>query len=115
MSLFRRAPKDPNRCRIDEDTGAYGSIFIGRQFCSTHQVKWDDGGLCPHKGEPPYQSKERRNDSKPPPLQPGVPIPFTMPDGKVLDFVIRQIEYQADGITADLQDAESYERRHRWA
>lgn len=44
--LFRRG-KGKHRavkCRVDEE---WQGLFIGRRYCSTHQVRWDDGGLCP--------------------------------------------------------------------
>jgi hypothetical protein len=41
-------PRDPDRCRVSEETGGY---FIGRQNCHTHNIVWDDGGTCPRRGE----------------------------------------------------------------
>lgn len=57
--FWRKKNIDPNRCSISEEWCGY---FIGRQHCSTHQVHWDDGGPCPHKGVPYdeyWESKQR--------------------------------------------------------
>lgn len=35
------------RCRIDEE---WGGLFIGRRYCSTHDLRWDNGGPCPAAG-----------------------------------------------------------------
>jgi hypothetical protein len=43
------------RCRINME---YGGYFIGRQFCMTHNVAWDDGGRCPRLNEDPGQPFE---------------------------------------------------------
>lgn len=48
MRLFKR--RDPNRCRVDEE---WCGSFIGRRYCSTHNVVWDNGGACPSRGLPP--------------------------------------------------------------
>jgi hypothetical protein len=42
--------RDPNRCRVTEETGGY---FIGRRHCQRHNVVWDDGGRCPRAGREP--------------------------------------------------------------
>lgn len=38
------------RCRIDEE---WGGLFIGRRYCSTHDLRWDNGGPCPAAGMDP--------------------------------------------------------------
>lgn len=32
------------RCRVDEE---WCGLFIGRRWCATHAIRWDDGGPCP--------------------------------------------------------------------
>lgn len=36
------------RCRISEESGG---LFIGRRHCGTHNIVWDDGGICPGLGD----------------------------------------------------------------
>lgn len=36
------------RCRVDEE---WEGLFIGRRWCATHQVYWDNGGPCPQAQE----------------------------------------------------------------
>ena len=49
----RRARKTAKlrQCRIDEE---WCGSFIGRRFCATHDVYWDNGGNCPKYGQPPW-------------------------------------------------------------
>jgi hypothetical protein len=35
---------DQHTCKVSEETG--GS-FIGRKYCHTHNVVWDNGDTCP--------------------------------------------------------------------
>lgn len=42
-----RRTRRRNRCRIAEE---WSGVFIGRQHCLTHNVVWDDGGICPGLG-----------------------------------------------------------------
>lgn len=30
-------------CRVDEE---WCGVFIGRRWCATHEVYWDNGGPC---------------------------------------------------------------------
>ena len=45
LKAWRKRRAD--RCRIDEE---WGGLFIGRRHCVTHNVVWDDGGICPGLG-----------------------------------------------------------------
>lgn len=100
VSWFRRSSKSANRCDIDEE---WQGSFIGRRWCRTHEVRWDDGGRCPHEGQQLRQST----------LQVGAILTLQV-DGQSRDFSIQHITYDNGAIAVVLQDVESLMRRNTY-
>lgn len=46
MSLGYKPKHKARKCRVTEE---YGGAFIGRKYCSVHDVHWDGGGDCPQR------------------------------------------------------------------